>query len=46
MSSCSDCENCFGEWKQESEAFRYANLIKVYNQCRRKKKQKSSEEDK
>ena len=29
-----------------SEAFRYENLVKVYNQCRRKKKQKSSEEDK
>ena len=29
-----------------SETFRYANLIKVYNQCCRKKKQKSSEEDK
>lgn len=23
-----------------SEAFRYANLVKVYNQCRRKKKWK------
>lgn len=29
-----------------SEAFRYKNLVKVYNQCRRKKKQKPSEEDK
>lgn len=29
-----------------SEAFRYANLVKVYNQCRRKRKWKSSEEDK
>ena len=29
-----------------SETFRYANLVKVYNQCRRKRKWKSPEEDK